>query len=689
MEYPRFRLKIALNHIIVVNATMVLQAVGRLINAGSIFGIVDIGSFLAELALFIFVNVVPVTLILAGIVVAYLRPLDAAVRRRAGGEEVDEALMARARRVLVGLPRLFVVLNLVGYLFGFLVGVIAAGEIAFLATADGVVSLLYYLAAAGVFSFVQISINNLILAKPRDLLRIHALGTGSGEREFSMRLRGLLLSLFLALYVMTTIAETGMLLMAKEQAYSVLLEQVTAGEMTLEEARRAYQGTLRGQNLPGELEIPFPYDLGEAGRTNGALVFLGSFVDLILVVFVVQLISSRAQVQQIRRLKGKLDQLVDRGAGAFELVGISEFDETGELTESINRMITAQNGLMQRIRVASAKVRDASGKLREVVERASASSEQSMASIQEISRNASGQQEIANQTGRRLGELIDSLDTITTAVDSQATFVEETSSAMHEMAESINSVSRSTRQAHDLFVNLERVAGNGAQAVTNAVNAIREIEGFSEKVNDIVSVISKIAAQTNLLAMNAAIEAAHAGDAGKGFAVVAEEVRSLAATSASSAKEIAGHIKHMVQLVENGAHLSEEAGSALEEITADVGRTSSLIREITQAASEQDAGTTEIISAISSLVESSERIRDTTRTLKERGHVMKDSTEKLIGSFTSIRQATEEQTIGNREITESVTLLTGILSDNERVVSDLQSVVQEDGGAGSGASEGV
>ena len=676
MNYPRFRLKVALNLIVVVTVTMTLQSLGQLVAAATIFGFVDLDTALTQIAFFIFVNVLPFTVVMGAVVFLYLRPLDSAVRKKAQGAALSDGEMAGARRVLVRLPVVFIILNIVGYLAGYLVGSLTTGGVEFVLSAGGLVSMLFYLASAGLFAFVQISINDMILRKPRAVLAIHTLGKGKGEREPSMRLRAILLSVFMTIYAVASITELGILLTTKEKLYGRLLEQVVSGEITLDEAREAYsEGFELSSNSMVPENPPFPYDRGAGAETSPALVFLGNFFDLVLIAFLVQFIASRSQVRQIKRLRDKIHDLVNRGAGAFHPVEITEFDETGELTAALNSMIEAQNRLLEKIRSAGHGVSESSQKLREVVDRASASAEESMASIEEISQNAASRQEVANKTGEHVGEVISSLDTITNAVDSQASFVEETSSAMHEMAESISSVSRSTQSAHDLAVNLEKAAGDGAQAVNNAVNAIRAIEEFSDKINEIVTVISKLSAQTNLLAMNAAIEAAHAGEAGKGFAVVAEEVRSLAASSSSSAKEISGHIKEMVSLVGNGVHLSEEAGSALDQITTDVGKTSSLIREITSAAQEQDAGTHEIISAISSLVESSESIRETTRLLKERGTTMKGSTEELIAAFTSIRQATEEQTIGNREITESVLLLNTILGENEDIVAALESAV--------------
>ena len=157
------------------------------------------------------------------------------------------------------------------------------------------------------------------------------------------------------------------------------------------------------------------------------------------------------------------------------------------------------------------------------------------------------------------------------------------------MSSNINAVALTAKNAQDTSQQLSATSEEGKQALEKATAAMNEIHEASHEVQAIIKVIQKIAGQTNLLAMNAAIEAAHAGEFGAGFAVVADEVRSLAQSSASSAKEIQQHIKDMAAKINLGVEAITSAGVSFNGITEKVEKNAQLVSTISMAMEEQSS----------------------------------------------------------------------------------------------------
>lgn len=181
----------------------------------------------------------------------------------------------------------------------------------------------------------------------------------------------------------------------------------------------------------------------------------------------------------------------------------------------------------------------------------------------------------------------------------QASAIEEITASIDEIAEKTKQNADQANEAAKLVVNAIEDVKKGNKKMEDMVVAMQDINQSSESISKIIKVIDDIAFQTNILALNAAVEAARAGEAGKGFAVVAEEVRSLAAKSASAAGETAELIEDSITKVSMGSKIADDTAKALEAITTVVQESEVIINGIAESSNYQATAVAQIEQAIS------------------------------------------------------------------------------------------
>jgi len=211
-------------------------------------------------------------------------------------------------------------------------------------------------------------------------------------------------------------------------------------------------------------------------------------------------------------------------------------------------------------------------------------------------------------------QVSDSSMSLSQGATEQASSIEELTASIEQIASQTRQNASNAEKAEEMATSAQKYAEQGNTQMTDMLKAMEEINDSSNNISKIIKVIDDIAFQTNILALNAAVEAARAGQHGKGFAVVAEEVRNLAARSASAAKETTAMIEGSIHKVEGGTKIANETAEALNKIVEGVSQATSLVGSIATASQEQALGVDQINQGISQI---SDVVQTTSATAQE------------------------------------------------------------------------
>lgn len=238
---------------------------------------------------------------------------------------------------------------------------------------------------------------------------------------------------------------------------------------------------------------------------------------------------------------------------------------------------------------------------------------------------------ISNTTGviESLSKNISSLDN---SIETQAASVEQSSSAIEEMIGGIQSITEITQKAAKSTEELKRFSDDGRKKQEEVITQIKEIFKNSTRLQEANSLISSIASQTNLLSMNAAIEASHAGEAGKGFAIVAEEIKDLAEQVTSQSESVASSINEIMDSITKTVNTSELTNKAFNQIFDSINLVVQVIEEINHTMQEQSIGSQEILKALNTMREITYEVKIGSNDMF-RGNKEIISTFKLLGEI--------------------------------------------------------
>lgn len=336
---------------------------------------------------------------------------------------------------------------------------------------------------------------------------------------------------------------------------------------------------------------------------NCVNIYIISFILLLIFIFFVYIFITSISVH-IESINKNLKNIIHLKGDLSKMIVKTRDDEIGELQVLINKLILNLNknflniiNTLNPIIKLTNDEKDAVNKLNE--------NNKTMKNFSvEFKNELEKQLNVSTKNETMIKKTIELINDNVSKITNQSSMIQEIGTAQTEMTSSIQSISYSTQKANDLGKNLRNLVKDSDNSTTDMKVSIENISKIGIVMREILTTISSITEQTDILAMNAAIEAAHAGESGKGFAVVADEIRKLAENTANQTKEITNLLKNMDTAIKDVNDKSDIVSNSINSINRDVETTINLISEIDNSAKEQSVNSKQNLSSINELVNS-------------------------------------------------------------------------------------
>jgi len=274
-------------------------------------------------------------------------------------------------------------------------------------------------------------------------------------------------------------------------------------------------------------------------------------------------------------------------------------------------------------------------------------------------------------------EILNATSTMNQNVNDQSTNINESMAAVEEMTSSINNITGISENKVDLMQKLLVTTNDANEKMGTAYASIGKVKESAEKIIAINKVIVQISQQTNLLAMNAAIEAAHAGEYGRGFSVVADEIRKLAEDTNSNTKVISETIQTNNEEIDTAINLYEETSFIFGQISTEVHDVSSALNEIVTGMKELNIGTSEILTAISSVITMAEDNKDSTSTVEDMVAAGNEGMEELKSLSTSVKDSIKKITMDFENISGELELIKSKGGENIAEITQMRDSISK------------
>ncbi|UTY26982.1 methyl-accepting chemotaxis protein [Treponema denticola] len=399
-------------------------------------------------------------------------------------------------------------------------------------------------------------------------------------------------------------------------------------------------------------------------------------ISILIISIILTAIIALTIVKPITSTVQALKNIADGDGDLRVRLPIKRNDEITDLSKYFNRTIEKIGNSIKTVGSGTQEMEQIGNELASNMTETASAIHQISTNIEGVKQQALTQAASVTETSATIEQIIKTIAQLNGMIESQAASVAESSSAIEQMVGNISSITQTLAKTDDAIKNLAGATAEGKETLSLSNTVTQKISEESGGLLEASSVIQHIASQTNLLAMNAAIEAAHAGEAGKGFAVVADEIRKLAEESSSQGKTITSTLKILSKEIENLSSSSKLAEEKFDSIFALSEQVKKMSESLTLAMKEQENGGREVLTAIHNINLITSQVNDGSAEMLEGGKNIAVEMQKLDDLTRVITASMNEMAAGALQINEATQEVNIISQKNKENIGNLVNEVE-------------